>query len=310
MDKMKTLQFYKLQASGNDFVLIQASGRKPQASGLNYRRLAKKYCQRKFGIGADGLLVIEPSKEALFKMRIFNPDGSEAEMCGNGARCVALWAAQYFKKRKDIRFDTKAGIIEAKVPLLKAKSKDIRNADVKIKMSIVSQVHLELPIKIFERKIRVNYINTGVPHSVILVEGLDKIDVNKIGEKIRFHKAFKPEGANVDFVEIINDNFIKIRTYERGVEAETLACGTGVVASAIIASYPVSSSNNGAGKLPRELFEQQGGQDTSFRFKIKVLTKSGDILKVYFRKDKDNIEDVWLEGKAYIVYKGEIALSS
>lgn len=276
---MKKLEFYKLQASGNDFILIDTRY-ETLDTRLNYKNFAKEYCQRKVGIGADGLLVIEPSKRALFKMRIFNPDGSEPEMCGNGARCAALWArmkspvASY--QSAVVKFETKAGIIESKVS----------NAKVKIKVTDPLGLKLNLPLKISGRKIRVNFINTGVPHTVIFVEGLDKIDVEKIGRQIRFHKKFSPAGTNVNFAEILKDNLINIRTYERGVEAETLACGTGVVASAIITACRL--------KAPQS------------RHKIKVLTRGGEILEVYFNKDKDKdkISDVWLEGKAYCVYKG------
>ena len=285
MKKEKRLEFFKLQASGNDFILIKATGRKPQAAGLNYKKFAKRYCKRKFGVGADGLLVIEPSKRALFKMRIFNPDGSEAEMCGNGARCTALWAARNLeRKAKSIKFDTKAGIIEAKVSPHKAKGKDSCYADVKIRIGRVSDLRLNLPVNIFGRKVKVNYINTGVPHSIILVEGLDKINVEEIGRKIRFHKAFGPDGTNVDFAEILKDKFIAIRTYERGVESETFACGTGAVASAIVVSYKLQAAGR--------------------KFKIKVMTRGGEILKVYFTKNDGRITDVWLQGRAYSVYEG------
>ena len=287
MEKKGKVQFFKLQASGNDFILIKAAGRKSQAAGLNYNKFAKRYCKRRFGVGADGLLVIEPSKKALFKMRIFNPDGSEAEMCGNGARCTALWAARNLeKKAKSIKFDTRAGIIEAKVSSHKVKGKAGNYADVKVKFSKVYNMRLNLPITIFSRRVKVNYINTGVPHSVIFVEGLDKINVEEIGRRIRFHKTFGPDGTNVDFVEIIKDNLIAIRTYERGVESETFACGTGVVAAAIITSHKL--------------------QVTSHKFKIKVMTRGGEMLKVHFTKNDGRITDVWLEGKAYSVYNGQI----
>lgn len=252
-------------ASGNDFVVIERS---PRPTVNSPRILARRICDRKFGVGADGLLILEKSKIADVKMRIFNPDGSEAEMCGNGARCIALYV-----KRPDIKIETKTGIIETRV-----------NKD-KIKIKLTDPVDLKLNILIkLNLPLRVNFINTGVPHIVVFVEGLDKIDVVNLGRQLRYHKRFAPFGTNVDFVEILSDKSIKIRTYERGVEDETLACGTGVVASALVTSQ-VSGVRR--------------------HKKINVHSKSGEILKVYFEKIKDEFKDVWLEGKARIVYKGE-----
>jgi len=280
------MKFFKLQASGNDFILIE--NQRSAVKTQKLKALAGRLCPRKFGVGADGILVVEPSKKTLFRMRIFNPDGSEAEMCGNGARCAALWASRRLRKGvENIRFDTKAGIIEARVSYRKAKGEVSYYADVKVKISRVSNMRLDLPITIFGRRVKINYINTGVPHSIILVEGLDKINVEEIGRKIRFHRVFKPAGTNVDFAEILKDKFIAIRTYERGVESETFACGTGVVASAVIAAQKVMTLQN-------------------YKYKFNVLTRSGEILQVYFTKDESKITDVWLEGKAYFVYEGEI----
>lgn len=284
---MKRIEFYKLQAAGNDFILLDARKQRllPRQS---YKNFAQRWCERKLGVGADGLLVIESSKKAEFKMRIFNPDGSEAEMCGNGARCVALWARWRKKtagdKPKDIKFGTKAGIIETQVVAQKLWKE--REGIVKVKMVQPRDLKLGLPITIFARRIKTNYINVGVPHTIIFVEGLDKLDVEKIGRAIRYHRMFKPQGTNVDFVEIVNNDYIKIRTYERGVEAETLACGTGVVASAILTSYHL--------------------KNVARKIKIRVATKSKEELKVYFQQESDKIDEVWLEGKAYFVYKGYI----
>jgi len=194
-------------------------------------------------------------------MRIFNPDGSDAKMCGNGARCSVLYIG-----RRNTELETKAGIIQSQ----------LKGNSVKIKLTEPKDLKLNLPIKVNNRTLQVNFINTGVPHTVIFVADLDKIDVINLGRQIRFHKRFAPQGTNVDFVEALSNKSIKIRTYERGVEDETLACGTGVVASALITNYQ----------------------------KINVHTKSGEILKVYFDKIGDKFRNVWLEGEAKIVYKG------
>jgi len=279
----KELEFYKLQASGNDFILVDCLKSKIRNSTNFYKNFSRQHCPRKLEVGADGLLVIEPSKKALFKMRIFNPDGSEAEMCGNGARCVGLWAAAAGKQAGAVKFETKAGIITAKVKKQSHKTENCK--EVRIKMTDPFDLDLNFPLKVLGRTIKVNFINSGVPHAIIFVEGLDKIDVNKIGRAVRFHKRFKPAGTNVNFVEFKKDNFIKIRTYERGIEAETLACGTGCVASAVILSCMLRPSTSRRGEV------------------VKVGVKSQEKLKVYFNRE-DKISDVWLEGDACLVYKG------
>jgi len=262
-NNMKKIVFTKMVATGNDFVVSYIKG-----SSAELRKLAKATCDRKFGVGADGLLALEKSRVADVRMRVFNADGSEAEMCGNGARCIAA-----FIGKPEVRIQTLAGIIESKV------KRDI----VKIKLTNPSCLKLELPIRISNRTLRVNFINTGVPHAVIFVEGLDKIDVKNLGRQIRFHKQFAPAGTNVNFVEVLKRDSIKVRTYERGVEDETLACGTGSVASALITSYML----------------QAPGQKM-----INVLTKSGEVLKVSFRESDNKFKEVWLEGKVKVVFNG------
>jgi len=262
------VKFYKLQASGNDFILIEDA----TYTTSYLKKLAKKLCVRKFAVGADGLLAVKRLDGENFLMRIFNPDGSEAEMCGNGARCVAFWIKKKNKINKLI-LHTKAG----KIPAI------VKGSYVKIKMVDPFNIKLNISLKVLRKKLQLNYINTGVPHAVLFVKNVDEIDVEKMGKKIRFHKKFAPSGANVDFVEIIHKRKIKVRTYERGVEEETLSCGTGVTASAII-------------------FGLKYDQDK----KIEVLTRSGEILNVYFRKGNDKINDVWLEGKAYYLYEGNL----
>ncbi|MBU1121564.1 MAG: diaminopimelate epimerase [Candidatus Omnitrophota bacterium] len=296
-------EFYKMQASGNDFILVDhrpsTIDYRLKRGRINYKQVAKKFCERKFGVGADGLLVIEASKKADFKMRIFNSDGSEAQMCGNGARCVALWAKIDQRRKTDdgrqktedrgrklgCRFETVAGIIEAEVTNVKDGS-----GNAKIKMADVFGMSLSKPLKVCSKTINVNYLNTGVPHVVVFVQGLEAIDVDKIGAAIRFHETFAPAGTNVNFVEVLKNNLIKIRTYERGVEAETLACGTGSAACAIISGY----------KLADEALLCDG------EYKMNVSTRSGETLGVYFNCKNNKINDVWLEGKAYLVYQGQV----
>ena len=277
---MVKIVFTKMVATGNDFVVIDNRHRGAESQSL--RKLARKISDRKFGIGADGLLVLEKSRTADFRMRIFNADGSEAEMCGNGARCVALFVglrtscvvrrASCVGRKTKLKIETRAGIIPA----------EVNGDNVKVRLTDPKGIKLDIPLRVNGRMIRVNFVNTGVPHAVIFCAQLDKLSISEMGRAVRFHEKFAPAGANVNFVEVLKPDSIKIRTYERGVEDETLACGTGSTAAAIIFSLK-----------------------TNFSGKVNVVTRSTELLKVYFRKDGKRLEDVWLEGKAGIVYKGE-----
>ena len=273
---LKKIIFTKLVASGNDFVLLDL---RRKHNKLNLKRVAVKLCDRKLGIGADGLLVLEKSNRANVKMRIFNADGSEAEMCGNGARCVVRYLiSSNLKVKGQIKIVTKAGILKAQA------CKD----SIGINMTNPKAARLNSTLVLNRRNLRYNFVNTGVPHVVILCEGVERINVNSLGRLIRFHKKFKPAGTNVNFIEPSYANKIKIRTYERGVEEETLACGTGSVAAAVI--YALKLRNSGI--------------TTKDEFNIAVNTVSGETLKVYFEIIKKKVSNVWLEGKANIVCKG------
>ena len=260
---MKKLNFTKMVGSGNDFVVVELKNLRTK----ELKNLAVEICDRKYGAGADGMLVLEKSKIADIKMRIFNADGSEAEMCGNGARCVALISA-----RRKGKIETRAGVIRTQVC----------GSQVKIQLTGPKAIKLDIPLRVNGRLIRANFINTGVPHVVVFVNGINNLDVVNIGGSIRRNARFAPAGANVDFVEIKGSNLIRIRTYERGVEDETLACGTGSTAAALVFAL-----KNNLEKL------------------VRVTTQSAEQLKVYFRKEKNKFQDVWLEGSAKIVYKGE-----
>jgi len=263
---MQKIKFSKMVASGNDFVLLAGKPRQALAS------LAKAICERKSGVGADGLLLLEKSKKADIGMRIFNADGSEAEMCGNGARCAVFWAKNQGGIRKAaISLQTKAGIIDSRIGRDK----------IKIKLTDPRNLKLDLALKINQRALRMSFIDTGVPHAVVFSEGLDKIEVLNLGRQIRYHRYFSPRGTNVDFVEALNRNSIKVRTYERGVEDETLACGTGSVASALVFALKCDLNNT-----------------------VNVHTKSGEVLKVYFKRSGLAFKNVWLQGRASIVYQG------
>ena len=274
---MKEVNFIKAVASGNDFIIIDKSKLEQRQAKSTIVKLAKQLCQRKISVGADGLLVIEPSKRADFKMRIFNPDGTEVDMCGNGSRCVALYAYRnkiiYGKK---MIIETGAGDLEAQV----------KTGQVKVKMPSPKNLRLKFDLDISGQTQNLNYINTGVPHVVCFAQRLNNFDLLKTGKAIRYHSEFQPHGTNADFVEILDKADIRVRTYERGVEQETLACGTGAVAAAVITTYQMQQQPQGS-------------------YKIKVRTKSGEILTVYFNITKDIIDKVYLEGKAEIVYRGK-----
>ena len=273
----KNIEFFKASASGNDFIIIDRFRLRTAASRAANNRLAKALCRRKLSVGADGLLLIEPSRICDFKMRIFNPDGKEAEMCGNGSLCAALYALKQKVCGRQMKIETRAGILEARV------SREL----VKIKFSRPKDLRLNFDLSVGGRRQNLNYINTGVPHTVCFVKDLDKIRVAESGKQMRYHPEFQPTGANADFVQVISRARIRLRTYERGVEEETLSCGTGAVAAAIITVYEMQ--NNPRGK-----------------FKVKVDTRSGQALNVYFEIAGEKIAQVYLEGPAQIIYRGRI----
>ena len=270
---MKPIQFTKMVGAGNDFIVIHG----PLKTNLS--QLAARMCDRHSGIGADGLLVLQPSKKADYRMRIINADGSEAEMCGNGARCMAAYIVKtQNEKRKTFGMETLAGTI-----LSEANGETAR-----VRLSDPRDYQPNIPIKVNGRVLHVHYVDTGVPHVVVFVDSLKIVDVNAIGPVIRFHKQFKPRGTNVNFVEQLDKNFIELRTYERGVEAETLACGTGSVAAAIIA------------------FRQAHLQITEKKQAImKVKTASKEVLEISFDLKGETVSNVWLKGSAKFIAKGE-----
>lgn len=260
--------FSKLTGSGNDFVLVDNTQGLLDVEYL--REKVPKICARALSVGADGVIILEPSRVAHFKWRFFNSDASEAEMCGNGGRCVARFAYEKGIAPRELTFETLAGIVKAKV--------FSNNRDVEV------QLPLLLPLRWGEKlrldngfQIEFSFLNAGVPHVVTFIDDLEGIDVNALGRKIRFHPLFLPAGTNVDFVQIRTRDRLVIRTYERGVERETLACGTGAAASA---------------------FVYLGSRE---RGEVEVETKSGETLVV---KKGDN--NVFLMGSTRWIYDGEL----
>jgi len=265
----KTIEFYKMSGSGNDFIIIDNRDLSLKVGDLP--TFARCVCERKVSVGADGLFLIEPSKTVDFKWQFFNSDGSGAEMCGNGSRCVARYAYLKGIAGKKMSFETIAGIIGA----------EVKGDVVKVKLTDPSVVKAGIKIEADGRKLILDSIDTGVPHAVVFVDDIDNCDVYNIGRKIRHHKHFAPRGTNANFASVINRNKIKVRTYERGVEDETLACGTGMVAAVLTAA-------------------QRGLVDSP----TDVLVKSGETLRIYFENQKGLWREIFLEGKVKIVYQG------
>jgi len=270
---MKKMTFYKIQGSGNDFILID--NRRGVLKGKNLRDLAMTVCDRHYSVGADGLIVILPSKKADFKWRFFNADGSEAEMCGNGARCAARFAHLRKIAKKTMAFETLAGIIRAQV----------MPTTVKVQLTGASGQRMNISVPL-ENGLRMgHFIDTGVPHLAYLSKDLENEDVERIGRITRYHELFKPAGTNVDFVQIQGRHRLRIRTYERGVEGETLACGTGAVAAALIAG------SLGAVSSP-----------------VEVQTRGREKLIVSFEREAEKFNTIHLEGEAQVICEGMLYL--
>jgi diaminopimelate epimerase len=224
-------------------------------------------------VGADGLILVEPSSKAEFRMRIFNADGSEAEMCGNGARCVARFAEILGIAGSHMAFETLAGLIRA----------DVHGGRVKVQLSQPQDLRLRQSIDVDGVTHHVHSINTGVPHAVIFCSDLEEIAVQALGRRIRFHPAFQPRGTNVNFAAVLDTHTLAIRTYERGVEDETLACGTGAVASALVGAS--------LGLVPSP---------------VQVRVRSGETLTVYFSGRGPEFHEVFFEGEVRLIYQGEL----
>lgn len=214
--------FSKYSGCGNDFILID---NRKELFPHNNSALIAKLCRRPEGIGADGIVLLENSQQADYRMRIFNADGFEAEMCGNGLRCLKKFIEALGVKASSLMIETK----ERKLKV------EENGEGIMASLGEPKHIKLHLSLAIDNTSYVTHYLDTGVPHAVHFVNRLEEVDVNGLGRKIRFHDAFAPKGANANFVELQGEHHIALRTYERGVEQETLACGTGAAASAIAA---------------------------------------------------------------------------
>lgn len=266
------IKFVKMVGTGNDFIVLDL--RRARVRG-SLPALARNLCRRARAIGADGVLTVEPSRRADVKMRVVNPDGSEAAMCGNGSRCIGWYAARALG-RKRVTLETKAGLI---------KTETLSGHRVRVTLPTPSPVATRR-LTVLGRQLTVYAIHTGVPHAVVIASqrGLPRADVPRLGAAIRRHAAFRPVGTNVDFIEIVNAHALRLRTYERGVEAETLACGTGAVAAALVAAA--------IGRC---------------RSPVAVTPTGGERLMIRFARTGRSWEDVSLEGAVRQVFTGVLS---
>lgn len=268
---MRQITFYKMSGSGNDFIIID--NREQVVPENDLAGFVARVCERKLAVGADGLILVENTNGADFKWRFFNSDGSVAEMCGNGARCVARFAFLTGIADRKMSFETLAGLVSAHVI----------DKRVKISMPPPSQLCLDEQLTLSGGEITLSSINTGVPHVVIDTPHLEEADILGLGEEIRYHSRFAPAGTNVNFVSSHDSRQISLRTYERGVEGETLACGTGAAAAVLVRAAKSTTVSP-----------------------MTVRTRSGERLLIYFDRQEETFSNVYLEGDARIIYIGTL----
>lgn len=266
----KHIPFWKMHGAANDFILVDDRA-------LNFpahdHAWISAITSRRTGIGSEGVLLIQPSTAADFRMRFFNPDGGEVDMCGNGARCIARLAHEIGAAPAKMRIETPAGMVRA----------EARGDTVQLIMTEPHTWDMNQSIELAGRDYTYHFVNTGVPHVVIEAPDLKAVDVQTLGAAIRYHAQFAPKGTNANFIQLDPQGRLHVRTYERGVEAETLACGTGMVACGLIAG------RLGHVKPP-----------------VKIVPASGDVLEVNYTPTADGATDVTLLGPAVHVFKGTL----
>jgi len=277
LTKLETLDepipFAKLSASGNDFIVLDNRDRSfSSAASL----LAQRLCSRRYSAGADGLILVEKSETATVRIRYFNPDGQEFNTCGNGGRCAARYTHLFVKDDRKITMETSIGIVKS----------EIQDKSVKLQLVAPTEVRLGLEVVVDGELFKGNYVQIGDPHFCVSYKNIRNIDFVTIARKLRHHDALKPDGANIHFFEQTARDQMKIRSFERGVENETLACGSGCVSTAVSTFREGKSS-------PPVTFEPQSG--------IPVC--------VHFQPAED-IGEIYLQGDARLVYRGEAMLEA
>lgn len=266
------IPFMKMAGAGNDFVMIDDRAQRV----VDAERLTRAICTRRLSVGGDGLILLQRSDRATVRMRYFNSDGSAADFCANGTRCLARFATLVGAAPGEMTIETDAGIIAAEVA---------GDGHVKLSIGAPGEIHRERSLLVQSQRVNGSYAMVGVPHYVVFVdEPIWNVDVERPGRAIRFHPELAPAGANVNFVSVRSDHAISVRTYERGVEGETLACGSGVVASVAVSA----------------LF----GKVTS---PVDVQTRSGIVLTVTFEREGEMLRAMTLSGDARVVYESVIS---
>jgi diaminopimelate epimerase len=267
------LEFTKMNGAGNDFVLIDNRARKIKLSRAQVVRL----CDRHRGAGADGVVLLVPpaSAKADWAWEFYNSDGSTGEMCGNGARCFARFVQRLTGLTRAFSFETEAGVITA----------SFQGDQVTVSLTPPKGLRLNEQVALSAGTETIHSLNTGVPHAVLFVPDADRAMVQQLGPEIRRHAHYAPKGTNVNFVQRLGPSHIRVRTFERGVEDETLACGTGVTASALIAA-----------------------RLHGYASPVRVQVQGGEQLEVSFREDHGEFADVRLTGPAEFVFEGRIEI--
>jgi diaminopimelate epimerase len=267
--KFQKISFHKFSASANDFIILdnRKGGYSEDAS-----RLAHIICKRRYSVGADGLILIENSDHASVRVRFFNPDGNEFNTCGNGGRAAARYVSLLSIAPSKMTIETNVGVVDA----------EVLGETVRLKFVAPKKIELNIAVDLNGETVRGHYVNVGEPHFIHSVQNIRQMNFVPVARRLRYHDAFAPEGANVHFIEHSGRQLLKIRSYERGVEDETLACGSGCVSSAI------STFANGDTDPP-VTFEPQSGIPVAVRF-----------------DPKNNFQDLYLEGDARMVYSGEL----
>ena len=268
------VDFIKMNGAGNDFILIDNRNGHLSLTTEQIVRL----CHRQKGIGADGLILLKNCKsgQADFAWGFYNSDGSEAEMCGNGSRCFARFIQTLVPDiGPTVSFETISGIIHA----------EFLGDQVKVELTQPHSLSLNIHLSWEDQTGEVHFLNTGVPHTVCFVDDIESVPVKKWGEALRYHPYFSPKGTNVNFAQRMPDGSIRVRTYERGVEGETLACGTGVTATALVSAA---------------IFHLQSP--------VKIHTRGGDILQVGFVREGAAFKNVTLTGPAEIAFRGQVEI--
>ncbi len=268
------IAFWKMHGAGNDFILV--NDRRAEFPCVQ-TGLIRMLCARNTGIGSEGLIVLRPSTAADFRMLFFNPDGSNAAMCGNGARCAARLAHELGLAPAQMTIETGAGLVRA----------GTKGDGVQLHLPPPGNWRMHQPLAVPGLPDLYHYVNTGVPHAVIETAALDSMNLQQMGSAIRHHPDFAPHGTNVNFMTVTGADALRLRTYERGVETETPACGTGSVACALV-----------AGRLGK------------VRPPVHVTCARGDVLEVGYRLSAAGADEVTLLGPALHVFEGQIELTA